>query len=139
MTTQRLSLLTIGVHNLELMRNFYVNQFGWTPMPEEGDIVFFKLNGSILSLYPYQLLAEDIGIDHQGSGFKQFTTALLLNSEAEVDDLFSQLAAKNVTIIKQPQKVFWGGYSGYIADPENNYWEIAFNPFIQLDEAGNIL
>ena len=52
--------------------------------------------------------------------------------------LFVELSAKNVTVIKSPEKAFWGGYSGYVADPENNYWEIAFNPFIEMDEAGNI-
>ena len=62
MFPQRLSLLTIGVRNLDLMKNFYLNQFGWTLMLEQGDIVFFKLNGFILSLYPSSELAKDIGI-----------------------------------------------------------------------------
>lgn len=138
MFPQRLSLLTIGVRNLDLMKNFYLNQFGWTLMLEQGDIVFFKLNGFILSLYPSTELAKDIGIEAEGGNFKQITTALLLPSIDDVNALFAELSAKNVTVIKSPEKVFWGGYSGYVADPENNYWEIAFNPFIEMDEAGNI-
>lgn len=67
----------------------------------------------------------------QGSGFSCFTLAHNVGSEAEVDALFSELASKNVNIVKAPQKVFWGGYSGYIADPDGFLWEIAFNPFLQ--------
>ena len=107
-------------------------------MLEQGDIVFFKLNGFILSLYPSSELAKDIGIEAETGNFKQITTALLLPSIEDVNALFVELSAKNVTVIKSPEKAFWGGYSGYVADPENNYWEIAFNPFIEMDEAGNI-
>lgn len=139
MFPQRLSLLTIGVNNFELMKDFYKNQFGWIPMTEQDDIVFFKLNGVLLSLYPIDKLAEDIGIEDGSTGFKKMTIALLMSSEEEVNKLFKYLEAKQVTIIKSPQKAFWGGYSGYIADPENNYWEIAFNPFIKMDDAGNII
>ena len=139
MFPQRLSLLTIGVRNLELMKNFYINQFGWTLMLEQGDIAFFKLNGFLLSLYPTSELAKDIGIPNDKGNFKQITTALLLPSENEVNALFAELTSKNVTVIKSPEKAFWGGYSGYVADPENNYWEIAYNPFIEMDDKFNII
>lgn len=139
MFPQRLSLLTIGVRNLELMKNFYINQFGWTLMLEQGDIAFFKLNGFLLSLYPASELAKDIGIPNENGNFKQITTALLLPSENEVNALFAELTSRNVTVIKSPEKAFWGGYSGYVADPENNYWEIAYNPFIEMDDNFNII
>lgn len=139
MFPQRLSLLTIGVRNLELMKNFYINQFGWTLMLEQGDIAFFKLNGFLLSLYPTSELAKDIGIPNDNGNFKQITTALLLPSENEVNALFAELTSRNVTVIKSPEKAFWGGYSGYVADPENNYWEIAYNPFIEMDDKFNII
>ncbi|MBL0279489.1 MAG: VOC family protein [Bacteroidetes bacterium] len=106
------------------MKNFYLNQFGWTLMLEQGDIVFFKLNGFILSLYPSSELAKDIGIEAETGNFKQITTALLLPSIEDVNALFVELSAKNVTVIKSPEKAFWGGYSGYVADPENNCWKL---------------
>lgn len=67
----------------------------------------------------------------QGSGFPSFTLAHNVGSEAEVDALFAAFAARNANIVKVPQKVFWGGYSGYIADQDGFLWEIAFNPFLQ--------
>ncbi len=78
-------------------------------------------------------MAED------GSGFKRFTLAFNLRSEQEVDQLFLELREKEVKIIQQPKKVFWGGYRGYIVDPDNNLWEIAYNPFLILDQQGNVI
>jgi catechol 2,3-dioxygenase-like lactoylglutathione lyase family enzyme len=131
---QRLSFLTIGVNDLEQMKNFYIEKFGWQPMKDNDGIVFFKLNGFILGLFPANELAEDIGISQDGSGFKRITTAINFSSEKEVDDVFAEMQQKGVRIIKAPAKVFWGGYSGYIADIENNYWEFAFNPFIKFED-----
>jgi catechol 2,3-dioxygenase-like lactoylglutathione lyase family enzyme len=136
---QRINFLTIGVDDLEKMKNFYKNSFGWTALKEEEEIVFFKLNGFILGLFPKEELAKDIGIAQDGLGFKRFALAINCNSEQEVDQTFEMLRSAGVTIIKDPAKVFWGGYSGYIADVENNYWEIAFNPFLELDQQGNVL
>ena len=139
---QRLTFFTIGVSDLEGMKNFYKEKFGWKTMKDENGIVFFKLNGFIFGLYPKHELAEDIGIkdnnEASDKGFKQFSMAVNLNSEKEVDKLFEELKAKGVKIIKAPEKVFWGGYRGYVADIENNYWEFAFNPFLKLDAAGNV-
>jgi uncharacterized glyoxalase superfamily protein PhnB len=92
-----------------------------------------------LSLYPREKLAEDAQVPHEGNGFKGFTLAHNLRSKAEVDQLFSELEQKGVTIVKQPEEVFWGGYSGYVSDLDDNLWEIAFNPFLPLDEKGNTL
>ena len=130
---QRLSFLTIGVNDLEKMKNFYVEKFGWQTMSDNDGIVFFKLNGFVLGLYPADALAEDIGVPQDGSGFKRITTAINFSSEKEVDDVFAELEKKGVRIVKPPAKVFWGGYSGYIADIEDNYWEFAFNPFLETD------
>ena len=136
---QRLTFLTLGVENLEKMKDFYVEKFGWTTLKDNDGIVFFKLNGIILGLYPNQELAADIKISEEGTGFKKFTLAINFRSEKEVDEAFHYLKEKNVSILKNPEKVFWGGYSGYIKDIENNIWEIAFNPFLELDEKGNVL
>lgn len=70
---------------------------------------------------------------------KGFTLAINFNSEKEVDQVFEELKKKEVKIVKHPQKVFWGGYSGYVKDVEDNLWEIAFNPFLEMDNQGNVL
>jgi len=135
---QRITFFTIGVADLDAMKNFYKDKFGWKTMKDSDGIVFFKLNGFIFGLYPKHELAEDIGVKDDGKGFKAFAMAVNLNSEKEVDDLFVEFKKKGVNIIKAPEKVFWGGYRGYVADIENNYWEFAYNPFLKLDSDGNV-
>ncbi|HWY12789.1 MAG TPA: VOC family protein [Bacteroidia bacterium] len=143
---QRITFFTIGVSDLEAMKNFYREKFGWETMKDSDGIVFFKMNGFIFGLYPKHELAEDIGVKDDpekngagSKGFKQFAMAINLNSEKEVDDLFVEFKKKGVKIIKAPEKVFWGGYRGYVSDIENNYWEFAFNPFLKLDKDGNVI
>jgi uncharacterized glyoxalase superfamily protein PhnB len=83
-------------------------------------------------------LAEDALISAEGSGFSGFTLAYNARSEGEVDEIIAALKSKGVTILKEPQKVFWGGYSSYFADPDGYAWEVAFNPFFLFDEHGNL-
>ena len=93
-----------------------------------------------LGLFSLEALAADAGVNLQGpsNSFKGFTLAYNVKSTEEVDQLFTDLALKGVRIIKHPEQVFWGGYSGYIADPDDNLWEIAFNPFINYNEDNTI-
>lgn len=131
---QRITFITLGVNDLQTSVDFYENKFGWKRSPmSTGDIVFFELNGFSLSLYPREELAKDATVESAGSGFKGFTIAYNTQSEEEVNTLIKTLREKGVTIVKEPQKVFWGGYSSYIADPDGNLWEIAFNPFLKMD------
>ena len=135
---QRATIITLGVKNLEVATKFYQEQFGWKLMAISNEsISFFQLNGFLLSLYPTEKLAEDAKVSHKGNGFKGFTLAYNTRSKEEVDSLFEDLKRKGVSIVKQPEEVIWGGYSGYIADPDDNLWEIAFNPFLPLDKNGN--
>lgn len=136
---QRLSFLTFGVKDLEKMKAFYKEVLGWETMKEDGGIVFFKMNGFIFGLFPSDELAEDIGVNGEGAGFKRFSVAINFNSEKAVDEAFDALRKKGVRIVREPEKVFWGGYRGYFADIEDNYWELAFNPFLKLDDEGNVL
>jgi len=135
---QRISFFTIGVRNLEKMKNFYNKVFDWSPIKDSDGIVFYKLNGFIFSLFPVEELAEDISIPNDGHGFKQVSLAINMDSEASVDALYSELVAKGAIAVKQPEKVFWGGYRGYLSDIENNYWELAYNPFLKMDAKGNV-
>jgi catechol 2,3-dioxygenase-like lactoylglutathione lyase family enzyme len=136
---QLLHFITLGVHDLDKMKNWYKQKFGWETLKDENGIVFFKLNGFILGLFPANELADDIGIVQDGKGFKRFSLAINYESEKEIDDVVKQLKKEGVRIIKEPQKVFWGGYHAYIADPEDNYWEFAYNPFLKMDKDGNVI
>lgn len=132
----RLTFITLGVSDLERSKRFYSAVLGWTPMHDTGGIVMYSLNGLILSLFPQHELAEDAQVKNDGVG-SRFTLAQCLSSVEEVDAFFAHLKQHGVAITKEPVKVFWGGYSGYFADPDGHLWEIAHNPFLEMDAAGN--
>lgn len=137
---QRVTIITLGVNNLEVSTSFYKEKFGWKLTKASNEnISFFQLNGLLLSLYPKDKLAEDATVNSEGSGFKSFTLAYNTRTKEEVDEIITDLANKGVKIVKLPETVFWGGYSGYIADPDENLWEIAYNPFLELDVDGNTI
>ena len=127
---ERMSFITLGVKNLTTSADFYENKFGWTRSKMSNEnIVFYQLDGITFALYERNKLAEDAVVNSAGSGFKGFTLSYLTRSEKEVNDLTDELRKKGVNVIKEPQKVFWGGYHSYIEDPDNNLWEIVFNPY----------
>ncbi|TXG38547.1 VOC family protein [Seonamhaeicola maritimus] len=137
---QRLTIVGLGVKNLDLASDFYENKFGWKKMKSSNDdIKFFQLNGMLLSLYSREKLAEDATVSHEGSGFKGFTLAYNTRTKEEVDELIETLELKGVKIVKRPEEALWGGYSSYVADMDDNLWEIAFNPFLAIDEKGNTI
>jgi catechol 2,3-dioxygenase-like lactoylglutathione lyase family enzyme len=135
---QHLHIVTLGVKDLEVSKKFYSETLGWTiSRPQEG-IVFFQAGGVVLALFPREELAKDALISAEGHGEAQFSLAYNAQSEAEVDEIIRDLQAKGVKILKEPQKVFWGGYSSYFADPDGYLWEVAYNPFFLFDENGNL-
>ncbi len=123
----RISMITLGVNDLEASRRFY-RDLGFPEKEWGPDIAFFTLNGTWLALYNREALAEDATVPSDGDGFQGFTLAHTLASEAEVDEVFVQAVEAGATPVKQPQKVFWGGYSGYFKDPDGYLWEVAHNP-----------
>lgn len=131
---QRITFFTLGVSDLNTAIDFYENKFGWKRSELSNEsLILFQLNGIHLALYTREELAKDATIDSQGNGFKGFTISYNVWSETEVDELIKILRDKGVKIIKEPQKVFWGGYSSYISDPDGNLWEIAYNPFLKKE------
>ena len=138
---QGLSLITLGVRDLEVSRRFYVEVLGWKPMAEPEGVVFFDIGGLVLALFPHPELAKDIGVP-KAAGVNEryhgFSLALNTNSESEVDALFAELRAKKVIILKEPQRAFWGGYQGYFADPDGHAWEVAHNPAWRIGPHGRI-
>ena len=136
---QHLHLITLGVRDLEISRKFYAEILGWKPSAASNEnVAFFQAGGVVISLFSRNSLAEDALTSPQGSGFSGITLAYNARSEAEVDEIISDLKSKGVRITKEPQKVFWGGYNSYFVDPDDYHWEVAYNPFFSFDESGNL-
>jgi uncharacterized protein len=136
---QRLSIITLGVDNLEAMKKFYTEKFGWTIEAQAKDIAFFKLNGLLFGLYGRKDLASFQGQSPEDSGFKPYTLSYMVSSKEEVQRIYKDFLQRGIKIIKEPEEPSFGGYYFLAADPENNVWEVALNPFMQLDEKGNVL
>ena len=125
----KLSLVTLGVADLDRSREFY-GALGWVPMDSASDqVVFFELDGVVLGLYPRTALAADAGVDSVGSGFSGITLAHNEPSTVAADRAFDEFVAAGATVIKPMASTSWGGYSGYVADPDGHLWEVAHNPF----------
>ncbi len=138
---QRLSLITLGVANLPRSRRFYEDGLGWTPSSASQDsIVFFQLGGIGLALYGREALAEDAHLAESGptSGFGGITLAHNVRTREEVDAVLALAERAGGRILKPAQDVFWGGYSGYFADPDGHPWEVAWNPGAPLAEDGSL-
>ncbi len=138
MTPQRVTLITLGVADLAAARAFYA-RLGWQEHGEsQPGIAFFQLHGAVLGLFPRDELAKDQGRADAVLGTGAMALAQNFATEAEVDDAFALALAAGGTALKAPEKVFWGGYSGYWADPDGHVWEVAMNPFWPLQEDGSL-
>jgi len=135
----RISLATLGCENLGKLTEFYA-ALGWPQvLPAEDGVSFFRLAGSILSLYPAADLAADamVAVERSATEFRtRHTLAINVASPEEVDAALAHVTEIGGRVVKVGQAAFWGGYSGYFADPEGNLWEVAHNPFWPLDERG---
>ena len=128
----RISMITLGVDDLAKSIRFYETGLGLPRMQSPPEVAFFTLNGTWLGLYGRAALAEDVGVEAAGNGFRGFALAHNVASEDEVDRLIEQAVAAGGRCVKPGQKVFWGGYSGYFADPDGHLWEVAHNPLIRI-------
>lgn len=136
---QHLHLITLGVKDFKRSYEFYTKTMGWQPAKaSQEDVAFFQTSGVVFAIYPREKLAEDALVSPEGSGFSGITLAYNAQSETEVDAIIADLKVKGVKIVKEPQKVFWGGYSSYFADLDNYLWEVAYNPFFLFDANGNL-
>lgn len=136
MTPQRVTMITLGVSDLDRSKAFYA-ALGWTPTIEQEAVVFYQLHGSVLGLFGLGPLAADQGRPDAKLGTGAMTLAQNFPTEAEVDAAHADALAAGATSLKAPEKVFWGGYSGYYADPDGHVWEVAMNPFSPLNEDGS--
>jgi len=134
---QRVSLITLGVADLQRARSFY-EALGWTTGAEPGDdVVFFQAGGMIVALWDRARLAEDTVVSDPG-GWGGITLAHNVRSPGEVDAVLSQAKAAGATIARPGAETFWGGYSGVFLDPDGHPWEIAHNPHWTLHDDGSI-
>ena len=130
----KISIVGLGVRDLAKSLVFYRDGLGLsTHNYKEGeDHVMFAMEGSWLSLYPREKLAEDATVPDDGKGFSGITLSRNEPSKEKVDETFAEAVRAGAKPVKKPQDVFWGGYSGYFADPDGHLWEMAYNPFTDL-------
>ena len=124
----RISMVTLGVRDMAAAIDFYEKGLGFPRMESPPEVAFFTLNGTWLGLYGREALAEDARVAAEGTGFEGFSLAHNVSSEKEVDEVVAQAVAAGAVLVKEPQKVFWGGYSAYFKDPDGHLWEVAHNP-----------
>ncbi len=137
MTPQRVTLITLGVADLARSRAFY-EALGWVPAQTQEGVVFYQMQGAVLALFGRDALAADQGRPGVSLGTGAIALAQNFPTEAEVDAAFGAALAAGATVLKRPEKVFWGGYSGYYADPDGHVWELAVNPFWPLSPDGSL-
>lgn len=135
----RISIVTLGVADLAVSRRFYEAGLGWKAAAASTDaICFFQLGGLVLALYPRDLLAEDAMVAAEGGGFRGVTLAHNVREKTKVAAVLSLAERAGGRVTKAAQDVFWGGHSGYFADPDGYLWEVAWNPYFPLNERGEI-
>lgn len=135
----RINLICLGVRDIKKSLEFYRNiGFKTSAAEERPPVVFFNNQGSKLELYPLEALAADISpgspLPLSPGGFGGMTLACNLKSRAEVDAMMAEVARHGGTVVKAPQEVFWGGYSGYFKDPDGYYWELAHADVWKFDD-----
>lgn len=135
---QRLSLITLGVADLARAREFYETGLGWTKNNAEEEVVFYQLNGLILALWTRAELAADANVADTNATFSGMSLAYNTRTHDEVDEILAAAKAAGGTIGKPAEEVFWGGYSGYFADPDGHLWEVAWNPGWSIDATGHM-
>jgi len=124
----RISLLTLGVTDLQCSIAFYRDGLKLPMRDSPPGVAFFELNGTWLSLFPRDELAKDATVASAGNGFRAFSIAHNVKTRGEVDQVLAQATRAGATLIKPARDAEWGGYSGYFADPDGFLWEVAWNP-----------
>lgn len=138
MTPQRVTLITLGVDDLAVARDFYA-RLGWQEHGQQPGVAFYQMHGVVLGLFGRVDLAADQGRPGADLGTGAITLAQNFASEAAVDAAYAAALAAGGTGLKAPEKVFWGGYSGYWADPDGHVWEMALNPSWSLLPDGRLM
>ncbi|MBH0239215.1 VOC family protein [Methylobrevis albus] len=135
---KHIHLVTLGVADVARATAFY-ERLGWTKAgASQESVTFIQLSGLVLGLFGWNDLAADAGLPAEGSGFRGVALAINADSPDEVDAIIQAAVDAGASLVKAAEKVFWGGYSGYYADPDGHLWEVAHNPFFAKDAAGHL-
>ncbi|MDE3121858.1 MAG: VOC family protein [Paracoccaceae bacterium] len=137
MTPQRVTLITLGVADLDRAKAFYA-ALGWQPALSYEGVAFYQMQGAALALFGLTDLAADQGRSAGELGTGAMTLAQNFATEAEVDAAHALALSVGATSVQVPQKAEWGGYSGYYTDPDGHVWEVAMNPFWPLAPDGSL-
>ena len=137
MTPQRVTLITLGVADLDRAAAFYA-ALGWQPAEAPEGALFYQMHGAVLCLFGLADLAADQGRPGAALGTGAMTLAQNFETEAQVDAAYAAALEAGASALKAPEAVFWGGYSGYYADPDGHVWEVAMNPFWPLAADGSL-
>ena len=136
---QRVSVITLGVRDLERARAFY-EALGWQTGAQPGDdVVFFQAGGMVVALWGRSQLARDAGLADDGEGFDGVVLAYNTRSNDEVDAVVAEAERAGARITHPPGGTFWGGYSGTFVDPDGHAWEVAHNPYWGIADDGSVI
>jgi uncharacterized protein len=133
---QQISVITLGVADLARSRRFYVEGFGWKPVFESPDIIFFQMNGLMLGLWKKEQLAADMKRENAGLG--SFSVAHNVARKDDVQPTIDRLVKHGGRLLRAPDAPPPGGLRGYIADPDGHPWEIAWNPAWPISPEGYV-
>lgn len=135
----RINFITLGVKSIANSRTFYERLGFKAHATSNENVTFFDVNGTVLSLFGHDALAHDAGSQSGAQPvYRGVSLAWNGRSDAEVDAIMAHALACGATLSKNPEKVFWGGYSGYFTDPDGHLWEVAHNPFVEIDDKGHV-
>jgi catechol 2,3-dioxygenase-like lactoylglutathione lyase family enzyme len=136
---QRLTLVTLGVTDLDAARRFYLDGLGWTALLDAGEAVFIQVgHGLVLALYGRDDLARDAGTATGAVPPPPVTLAHNVGSEEEVRRVVAEMRAAGGDVVAAPARASWGGYTAHVADPDGFRWEIAHNPGLTVDDDGTV-
>jgi uncharacterized glyoxalase superfamily protein PhnB len=140
MKIPRITVVTLGVNNLQKATEFYQSVLGTSPNTSYEGVTFIELPGVWLSLFPIENLAKDISpkIPRTRSGFSGITLAHNAGSKEDVIAIMNRAKSEGASIMKAPQETFWGGFSGYFSDLDGYCWEVAWGPMFEFAEDGSL-
>lgn len=134
--TQQISLITLSIKDIARSRRFYGEGFGWKPVYDSDEVLFFQMNGFVLGLWLSDAFSADLQRpDGRSNGFAM---AHNVASAAKVGHLIERLSAHGGMVLREPDAPPHGGWRGYVADPDGHAWEIAFNPAWAMDDQGHV-
>lgn len=135
----QINFVTLGVADIARARAFYDRLGFRASAASNADVVFYDAGGVVLALFGRTALAEDATIADSGAaGFSGIALAHNVAREGDVDAVLAEAVAAGGKLVKSGRKAFWGGYTGYFADPDGHLWEAAYNPFFPLDASGRV-